>query len=710
MKVTELNHLPLSVRVPIEPDNPSILRLEDKCIKCGMCKEACTNLMAVHGSYTFAQTDGHAVCIYCGQCANACPVDSIVERDETPAVSAAIADPEKVVIVSTSPSVRAALGEEFGMEPGAFVEGKMVALLRALGVDYVLDTNFAADLTIVEEASELVRRLTKHDRPVPQFTSCCPAWVHFAETYAPEILPHLSTAKSPIGMQGATVKTYFAQKMGIAPEKIVHVALTPCTAKKFEIRREEMHAAADYHGIEGMRDTDAVITTRELARWAKQAEIRWDALEDSSYDSLMGRSSGAGVIFGNTGGVMEAALRTAYEYITGSPAPDTLYDLQPVRGYEGVREASLSIGGLTVNVAVVYGTANAKKLLHSIKAGEKQYHFIEVMACPGGCIGGGGQPKNFARNADQTRQSRIAALYRRDAGMSVRKSHENPDIKAVYEQFYKEPLSELAEKMLHTMYTDHSDILKKGPAPAQAKTTAETASVSTSEKQKGAVTMTQWKCTICGYIHEGETLPADFVCPRCKQPASVFEKVEQAAAPAANRYAGTQTEKNLMAAFAGESQARNKYTYFSSIAQKEGYEQIAALFLKTAENEKAHARLWFEELNGVGNTAENLLHAAEGENYEWTDMYDEFAKTAEQEGFTELAAKFRLVAAIEKHHEERYRALLRNVETAQVFEKSEVKVWECRNCGHIVVGTSAPEVCPTCLYSKSYFELNCENY
>ena len=710
MKVTELNHLPLSVRVPIEPDNPSILRLEDKCIKCGMCKEACTNLMAVHGSYTFAQTDGHAVCIYCGQCANACPVDSIVERDETPAVSAAIADPEKVVIVSTSPSVRAALGEEFGMEPGAFVEGKMVALLRALGVDYVLDTNFAADLTIAEEASELVRRLTKHDRPVPQFTSCCPAWVHFAETYAPEILPHLSTAKSPIGMQGATVKTYFAQKMGIAPEKIVHVALTPCTAKKFEIRREEMHAAADYHGIEGMRDTDAVITTRELARWAKQAEIRWDALEDSAYDSLMGRSSGAGVIFGNTGGVMEAALRTAYEYITGSPAPDTLYDLQPVRGYEGVREASLSIGGLTVNVAVVYGTANAKKLLHSIKAGEKQYHFIEVMACPGGCIGGGGQPKNFARNADQTRQSRIAALYRRDAGMSVRKSHENPDIKAVYEQFYKEPLSELAEKMLHTMYTDHSDILKKGPAPAQTERTAETASVSTFEKQKGAVTMTQWKCTICGYIHEGETLPADFVCPRCKQPASVFEKVEQAAAPAANRYAGTQTEKNLMAAFAGESQARNKYTYFSSIAQKEGYEQIAALFLKTAENEKAHARLWFEELNGVGNTAENLLHAAEGENYEWTDMYDEFAKTAEQEGFTELAAKFRLVAAIEKHHEERYRALLRNVETAQVFEKSEVKVWECRNCGHIVVGTSAPEVCPTCLYSKSYFELNCENY
>ena len=296
-----MSHLPLSVRVPIESDNPSILRIEDKCIRCGMCKDACTQLMGVHGSYTLAQTGGHAVCIYCGQCANACPVDSIVERDETPAVQKAIADPEKIVVVSTSPSVRAALGEEFGMEPGAFVEGKMVALLRALGVDYVLDTNFAADLTIVEEASELVRRITQKDRPLPQFTSCCPAWVHFAEIYYPELLPHLSTAKSPIGMQGPTVKTYFAKKMGLDPEKIVHVALTPCTAKKFEIRREEMHAAADYHNRPGMRDTDQVITTRELARWAKQAGIDWDSLEDSAYDSLMGRSSGAGVIFGNTG-------------------------------------------------------------------------------------------------------------------------------------------------------------------------------------------------------------------------------------------------------------------------------------------------------------------------------------------------------------------------------------------------------------------------
>ncbi len=223
-------------------------------------------------------------------------------------------------------------------------------------------------------------------------------------------------------------------------------------------------------------------------------------------------------------------------------------------------------------------------------------------------------------------------------------------------------------------------------------------------------TMSKWKCKVCGYVYEGEELPADFTCPVCKQPASAFEKIQEEPPQPASKYAGTQTEKNLEAAFSGESQARNKYTYFASVAKKEGYEQIAALFLKTAENEKEHAKMWFKELNGLGDTAQNLLHAAQGENYEWTDMYDGFAKTAEQEGFPELAAKFRLVAAIEKHHEERYRALLHNVETAQVFAKSEVKVWECRNCGHIVVGTAAPAVCPTCAHPQSFFELNCENY
>lgn len=683
-----LKHLPLSVRVPIEEDNPSIQRLEEKCIRCGMCKEVCTHKMGVHGSYTLDQTGDRAVCIYCGQCANACPVDSIVERDETDALRRAIADPDTVVVVSTSPAVRVALGEAFGLEPGTFVEGKMVALLRALGVDYVLDTNFAADLTIMEEANELVRRLTRHSGPLPQFTSCCPGWVHFMELYYPALLPHLSTAKSPIGMQGPTVKTYFAQKMGLDPRRIVHVALTPCTAKKFEIRREELHGAADYHHIPGLRDTDQVITTRELARWAKQAEIAWDSLEDSPYDSVMGQASGAGVIFGATGGVMEAALRTAHDFVTGTPAPESFLTLEPVRGYEGLREARVTLGDTTLRVAVVYGTSNARRLLDKLQDGEISYDFVEVMACPGGCIGGGGQPKDFARDADDTRQRRIAALYRRDGALTVRKSHENPQIRQVYAEFYDQPLSERAETMLHTTYTDRSDIFRN-------------------ERNQ---TMQKWKCKICGYIYEGDTLPTDYTCPVCKQPAAMFEPLAPEGAPKTSPYAGTQTEKNLQAAFAGESQARNKYTYFSAVAQQEGYEQIAALFLKTAENEKAHARLWLDELCGVGDTAQNLQHAAEGENYEWTDMYDGFAKTAEAEGFPELAAKFRLVAAIEKRHEERYRALLHNVETARVFEKSEVKIWECRNCGHIVVGTAAPERCPTCGYAQSYFETVCESY
>ena len=683
-----MQHLPLNVRVPMDEDNVAIVRHEDKCIKCGMCKTVCEEYIGVHGTYTLEETGGKGICIHCGQCTQVCPVDSLTERYEYQDIREAVADPDKIVIVSTSPSVRVGLGEEFGMPAGAFVEGKMVALLRKLGVDYVLDTNFAADLTIVEEASELIERITKGRGPLPQFTSCCPAWVKFAEIYYPEILPHISSAKSPIGMQGPTIKTFFAKKMGIDPTKIVNVALTPCTAKKFEIRREEMSDAADYLKIEGLRDMDAVITTRELAIWAREAGVDFASLEDSAYDDYMGEGSGAGVIFGNTGGVMEAALRTAYELITGKEAPAPLLDLQPVRGYEGIREASLDVDGLTVNVAIVYGTANVRKMIERVESGEKQYHFIEVMTCPGGCIGGGGQPKTMLPVADDARKARIASLYTRDASMKVRKSHENESIKKLYEEFYGKPLSELAEKMLHTMYKDRSELLH----------------VNTKEEKK----MTKWKCGICGYIYEGETLPEGFTCPICKQPASVFVK-EEALAPA-NKYAGTQTEKNLHAAFDGESGARNKYTYFASVAKKEGYEQIAALFLKTAENEKEHAKMWFKELNGIGDTPANLLAAAEGENYEWTDMYEGFAKTAEAEGFPELAAKFRAVGEIERHHEERYRALLKNVETAQVFAKSEIKIWECRNCGHIVVGTKAPEVCPVCAHPQSYFEIHESNY
>ena len=646
-----MKHMSLDVRVPIEADNPSIVRNEEKCIQCGMCKNVCTQDVGVHGTYTLEQTDGEAVCIHCGQCANVCPVNSITEKYEYKDIEAAVKDPDKIVIVSTSPSVRAALGEEFGMQDGTFVEGKMVALLRKLGVNYVLDTNFAADLTIVEEASELIERITKKTAPLPQFTSCCPAWVKFTEMYYPELLPNLSTAKSPIGMQGPTIKTYFAKKMGLDPEKIVNVALTPCAAKKYEIRRAEMHSASDYYGGLDIKDMDFVLTTRELALWAKEQDIDFAGLQNSSYDDIMGQASGAGVIFGNTGGVMEAALRTAYEYITGEEAPQSLYQLESVRGFEGIREASLKIKDMEVNVAVVYGTANARKMIERVKQGGKQYHFIEVMTCPGGCIGGGGQPKDIMKDADQVRKARIASLYKRDEEMTLRKSHENPSIKQIYEEFYGEPLSEMAEKMLHTYYDDKSNIFKR----------------------------------------KGEKKVA-------QEPVS------------SGKYAGTRTEKNLEAAFAGESQARNKYTYFASVAKKEGYEQIAALFLKTADNEKEHAKMWFKELNGIGDTAQNLGTAADGENYEWTDMYEGFAKTAEEEGFSELAAKFRMVGAIEKHHEERYRALLKNVETAAVFAKSEVKVWECRNCGHIVVGTKAPEVCPVCNHPQSYFEVNAENY
>lgn len=680
-------HLSTSVRVPIEADNPSIVRNESLCIKCGQCSNVCTSPVGVLGTYALEQTGDRAICIHCGQCANVCPVGSITEVYEYPEVKAAVQDKDKIVIVSTSPSVRVALGEEFGLPKGAFVQGKMVALLRALGVDYVLDTNFAADLTIVEEASELLARIKgETDKPLPQFTSCCPAWVKFAETYYPELLPYVSTAKSPIGMQGPTIKTYFAQKMGIDPRKIVNVALTPCTAKKFEIRREEMKAAGQKLGITELRDMDNVITTRELALWAKEAGIDFASLEDSDFDKLMGEASGAGVIFGNTGGVMEAALRTAYAYLTGEQPPNEMLRLEPVRGYDGLREASVDIAGRVINVAVVHGTENVRKL---IAGGIEKYHFIEVMTCPGGCIGGGGQPKDFAYDADAARKARIEGLYERDAEMELHLSHENKEIQQLYKEFYDAPLSELAEAMLHTTYQDRSADLTKG---ARKK-------------------MSKWKCSICGYIYEGEELPADFVCPICKQGADKFVKIEDTpAGEVKNPYAGTKSEKNLLEAFAGESMARNKYTYFAKVAQEAGFEQIAALFLQTAENEKEHAQLWFKALGELGDTAANLLHAAEGENHEWTDMYVRMAQEADAEGFYELAEQFRGVAAIEKRHEERYRALLHNVEAQQVFAKSEVRIWECRKCGHIVVGTKAPEVCPICKNPQAYFEIHTINY
>ena len=542
-------HLSESIRVPIEADNPAIRRIENICIKCGQCRDICRDYISVLGYYDLSKTNDTAVCIHCGQCANVCPVSSITETPEMDAVIAAAKDPDKVLIVSTSPSVRVSLGEAFGMQRGSFVEGKMIALLRKLGADYVLDTNFAADMTIVEEASELVERLTTHNKPLPQFTSCCPAWVKFAEIYYPELLPNISSAKSPIGMQGPTIKTYFAKKMGIDPKKIVNVALTPCTAKKFEIRRGEMNASARYLELPGLRDMDHVITTRELADWAKKADIDFSTLEDSKFDKLMGEASGAGVIFGNTGGVMEAAVRTAYEFVTHEPAPKELYTLEPVRGMQEIREAAVEIGTLRLQLAVIYGTSNVRRFLSMAKESGKHYDFIEVMTCPGGCIGGGGQPKADVEERRTMVDSRIESLYKRDAQMKLRKSHENPELKQLYEEFYRKPLSPIAEEMLHTSYTDRSGLLgedagkyktlltfdvdgaeaKNGAAAFFGEETGKNArSEGTGDYEEvttpGSATR-KWKCRVCGYIYEGDNPPAE--CPICHMDRSYFDPVKK---------------------------------------------------------------------------------------------------------------------------------------------------------------------------------------
>lgn len=542
-------HLSESIRVPIEADNPAIRRIENLCIKCGQCRDICRDYISVLGYYDLSKTNDTAVCIHCGQCANVCPVSSITETPEMDAVIAAAKDPDKVLIVSTSPSVRVSLGEAFGMQRGSFVEGKMIALLRKLGADYVLDTNFAADMTIVEEASELVERITTHNKPLPQFTSCCPAWVKFAEIYYPELLPNISSAKSPIGMQGPTIKTYFAKKMGIDPKKIVNVALTPCTAKKFEIRRGEMNASARYLDLPGLRDMDHVITTRELADWAKKADIDFSTLEDSKFDKLMGEASGAGVIFGNTGGVMEAAVRTAYEFVTHEPAPKELYTLEPVRGMQEIREAAVEIGTLRLQLAVIYGTSNVRRFLSMAKESGKHYDFIEVMTCPGGCIGGGGQPKADVEERRTMVDSRIESLYKRDAQMKLRKSHENPELKQLYEEFYRKPLSPIAEEMLHTSYTDRSGLLGEDAGKyktlltfdvdgAEAKNGAaaffgeETGKNARSERTgdyeevttPGSATR-KWKCRVCGYIYEGDNPPAE--CPICHMDSSYFDPVKK---------------------------------------------------------------------------------------------------------------------------------------------------------------------------------------
>ena len=435
----------------IDASNPCLVRDQEKCILCGRCIRVCRDVqgMSVYSfaergfdtivSTAFEQDLGKVECSYCGQCASVCPTGAIVEKDDTEKVWSAINDPDKIVIVQTAPAVRVALGEELGMEPGSIVTGKMVAALRNLGFDKIFDTNFSADLTIMEEGHEFLHRLT-NGGVLPMITSCSPGWVNMIELKYPDLLPHLSSAKSPQQMFGAIAKTYYAEKAGIDPAKIVSVSVMPCTAKKAEAARPEMNAS-------GYRDVDVVITTRELGRMIREAGLDFKHLPEDSYDSPLGTGTGAAVIFGTTGGVMEAALRTVADVLTGENLQTV--DYNDVRGMEQTREAELTIAGNTVKIAVVHTLASARKILERIRAGEADYQFIEVMACPGGCIGGGGQP--IPVNAE-IRRARREGLFDCDSANELRKSHENPEIKELYDTWLGKPLGEKAHSLLHTHY------------------------------------------------------------------------------------------------------------------------------------------------------------------------------------------------------------------------------------------------------------------
>lgn len=432
-----------------------MVRDNNKCILCRRCVAACDNQgisviganargIDTHISSAFELELGNTSCISCGQCIVACPTGALYEKDDTAKVFAAINDPSKHVVVQTAPSIRATLGECFGMPVGTLVTGKMVAALKRLGFDKVFDTDFAADLTIMEEATELVQRVT-NGGVLPMITSCSPGWIKYCEHYYPEQLAHLSTCKSPQQMQGAVIKTYYAQKMGIDPKDIVSVSIMPCTAKKFEVGRDDQNAA-------GVADVDYALTTRELGRMIKTAGINFDILPEEEFDAPLGEGTGAGVIFGASGGVMEAALRTAVKMITGQEAPSL--EFNDVRGMEGVKEAAYKVGDLDVKVAVASGTKNAKVLMEKIKNGEADYTFVEMMGCPGGCINGGGQPVQHAsvRNFTDLKGLRAAALYRDDSSKTVRVSHESSDVKMAYDEFFGEPGSHKAHEILHTSY------------------------------------------------------------------------------------------------------------------------------------------------------------------------------------------------------------------------------------------------------------------
>ncbi len=433
-----------------------MIRDNSKCILCRRCAAICANVQGVgviganeRGFNTvltsaFDMGLGETSCVSCGQCIAVCPTGAIYEKDFTDDVIAAINDPEKYVVVQTAPAVRAALGEEFGLPIGTNVQGKMVTALRKMGFDKVFDTDFSADLTIMEEAHEFLDRVQNGGK-LPLITSCSPGWIKFCEHYFPDMTENLSSCKSPQQMLGAVIKTYYAEKMGIDPKNIVSVSVMPCTAKKFEVGREDQSAA-------GVPDVDIALTTRELARLINRYGIEFNDLEDGEFDSPLGESTGAAVIFGATGGVMEAALRTAVETLTGEELASL--DFTDVRGMQGIKEASYDVAGLNVKVAVASGLGNARELLNKVQSGEADYHFIEIMACPGGCINGGGQPQVPAkvRNFTDYREKRAKALYDQDAASVVRKSHENESIKKLYDEYFEKPGSEKAHHCLHTTY------------------------------------------------------------------------------------------------------------------------------------------------------------------------------------------------------------------------------------------------------------------
>ena len=442
---------------PIDASSPSIIRDNNKCILCRRCVAACEKLQGISAirvvnrgfdskvATMFEKPLAETSCINCGQCIVACPVGALYEKDDTQKVLDAIADPTKHVAICTAPSVRATIGECFGYEPGTDCEGNMVAALKKLGFDGVYDMNFTADLTIMEEAYEFIGRVQNGGK-LPMMTSCSPGWVKYCEHYFPEFVDNLSTCKSPQQMFGAIYKTYFAEKMGLDPKDIVFVSAIPCTAKKFEVGR-------DGQSVDGMPGVDVAITTRELGRMINQAGIDFKSLEDEKFDQPIDIGSGAGAIFGATGGVMEAALRTAAEVLTGKPLEKLEFD--DVRGTEGLKFAAYKIGDLDLKVAVASGTANAKKLLNGVKDGTYDVQFIEVMACPGGCVNGGGQPTQPAdvRNKVDLKKVRAAVLYNADEKkLEYRKSHDNPIIKKVYEEFLGEPNSHKAHELLHTHY------------------------------------------------------------------------------------------------------------------------------------------------------------------------------------------------------------------------------------------------------------------